>query len=150
MQSPPHRRPALLRAMGILCLLLWVLGLSGCALQIYNLGGSGRGKDFYLPAGAAMNPDPVVQSWIAYSLSRSTCQLEMGGESPSTNSSFECELRSRRVLLDRWMGREDTTVRDAYLDLLVRIRAEQLLGDYVWVYLRPRSWRSSRRCRRRR
>ena len=124
----------------LLFVLACLTGLAGCGLQIYNFGGYGRGNDFYLPAGAAMNSDPVVQSWIAYSLSRSTCQLEIGGETPSSNTSFECELRSRRVLLDRWLERSDSTVQDDYLDLLGRVRAEQLLGDYVWVYLRERTW----------
>lgn len=77
----------------------------GCGVQVYDFGGGGRGTQFHVPAKAAMNPDPVVQSWIAYSLAKSTCQLQIGGELPSENSSFKCELRPREVLVKRWATR---------------------------------------------
>lgn len=125
-------------------LVLGMLSISGCGVPIYNFGGHGKGSDFYIPMGAASNGSPVVQSWIAYSLARSTCQLGIGGDKPYANTSFDCELRPRRVLVERWSEKEvvigEDAETDAYLDLLVRIYDENLLHEYVWVYLRDNSW----------
>jgi len=131
--------------------LLSILALAGCG--IYTLGGPGHGDRFVVPPGAATNPDAVVQSWVAYSLARSTCQLEHGGDAPSHHRSFECELGPREVLVERWAGRDARRNPDAegapapppqqdeYLDLLVRVRDAGFLAEYVWHYLREPGWK---------
>ena len=117
------------------------LFLAGCGgVQVYNFGGEGRGQSFHVPAEAAMNESAVVQSWIAYSLSRSACKLEMGGALPSANTSFECELRPRRVLARRWAERIDSPDTDAYLDQVAAVEQQGLLAEYVWHYFGRRDW----------
>lgn len=112
----------------------------GCGVQVYDWGGEGRGQAFHVPAGAAMNKSPIVQSWVAYSLARSACKLEMGGDEPSRNDSFECEFRPRRVLAKRWARGGDSRETDEYLDLVERIRQDGLLEEYVWHYFRRPGW----------
>jgi hypothetical protein len=121
--------------------ILLVAGALGCGgLQVYNFGGEGRGQAFHVPAAAAMNESAIVQSWIAYSLTRSTCKLEIGGEQPSANHSYECELRPRRVLAKRWAERMDSPDTDAALDLMVRVDQAGLLEEYVWHYFQRDGW----------
>lgn len=114
--------------------------LIGCGVQVYNFGGAGRGTKFILPPGPAQSRSAVIQSWVAYSLALSTCQLEMGGELPSSNTSFDCERRARKVLIERWQGRLNPSEMDDYLDELASVQTADLLGEYVWVFLRERSW----------
>lgn len=127
-----------------------LLALLGCGVQIYDVGLPSRGTRFSLPPGAAMSPDPVVQSWAAYSLAKSTCQLSIGGPRPAANSSFSCEYRSRDVLVERWSTRHEVQgddpsisgprTTDAYLDLMVTVTEAGFLDEYVWYYLGERGW----------
>ncbi|MFK7897007.1 MAG: hypothetical protein AB8G23_14275 [Myxococcota bacterium] len=157
------------RAAGFVSLSLSLAFSVGCGVQVYNFGGAGRGSQFHIPATAAMNKNPVTQSWIAYSLAKSTCQLEIGGELPSANHSFRCELQPREVLVKRWATRnpvdsngsvttnnthntdntDDNTdassdhvanEHDEYLDLLLRVQQAGFLEEYVWFYFHKRAW----------
>lgn len=114
------------------------------ACGVYTLGGPGHGKDFVVPPGALTSPDPVVKSWAAYSLARSTCQLSRDAERPSHFDSFECELRPRQVLVERWRSRaEDEPPSSAgarYLEGLVEVDDAGFLAEYVWFYLRRSGW----------
>lgn len=134
----PRRSAAAWVALGLAVSLV----LGGCG--IYTLGGPGHGTRFVVPPGALASPDPVVRSWAAYSLAKSTCQLEGDGERPSRYDSYACELRPREVLVRAWRERTDgdvrATGRDAYLDLLVRIDDAGFLAEYVWVALGQRGW----------
>ncbi len=73
-RSPQARRPRRHNLLVRLALVAFVFSLFlslGCGVQVYVFGGGGRGTQFHVPASAAMNQSPVVQSWIAYSLSKS-------------------------------------------------------------------------------
>lgn len=137
--------PSRTAVQGVALAALAALLLVGCGgVQVYNFGGEGRGQSFHVPAKAAMNESAVVQSWIAYSLSRSACKLEMGGAVPSANESFECELRPRRVLARRWAERIDSPDTDAYLDEMAEVASQGLLAEYVWHYFGRREWERPR------
>lgn len=124
-------------ARSIVAAIIWI-GLSGCGIYTFSAGG--HGTSFVLPPDAALNSDPVVQSWAAYSLAKSTCQISRDGERPSHYDSFECELRPREVLVRRYRDRSDPVERDTYLDLLANVERDGFLAEYVWVYLGNSSW----------
>ena len=129
-----------LRAPAALLGLALVTGACG----VYTLGGPGHGKDFVVPPGALTSPDPVVKSWAAYSLARSTCQLSRDAERPSHFDSFECELRPREVLVERWRTRSADENPDSagarYLARLVEVDDAGFLAEYVWFHLRRSGW----------
>ena len=62
--------------------------LCACNGDIYVRDGGTDGDTFYLAPTAHDDADPVVQSWVAYSLARSIGQLELGGDKPAGKSSF--------------------------------------------------------------
>jgi hypothetical protein len=108
------------------------------------------GDRFSLPAFVYVDEDPVLQSWVAYSLTRSVCQLEAGGDNPARNSSFGCERIAREALVERWiaLGGEpvitdvpiEQPVDAAYLDTLREVSDAGFLPEYVWVYLARPGW----------
>lgn len=128
----------MLRALRVLALLC-LLSLAACGGDIYLRDGVTDGDTFYLTQRALTDDDPVLQSWVAYSLSLSVCKLEIGGPNPARASSFDCELRARRQLADRWrdLGRASE---DRYLDALVRTDDAGLLAEYVARFHRRSGW----------
>ena len=86
--------PANMRLLALL-LLIPVVATSG---EIYIRDGVTDGDTFYLAPSAFANDDAAFQSWVAYSLMKSACQLEIGGENPARANSFECEFKSRQHL----------------------------------------------------
>ena len=75
------------------CLLLsLVLALTACSGEIYLRDGVTDGDTFYLARRATADPDPVLQSWVSYSLTISACQLQSGSPNPARATSFDCEL----------------------------------------------------------
>ena len=60
-----------------------LLVLAACNSSIYTKDGVTDGDTFYLAPRAWADDDPVLQSWVAYSLARSACQLEVGGDNPA-------------------------------------------------------------------
>ena len=111
--------------------LLALVVLAGCNNEIYVRDGVTDGDTFYLAPVAMVDTDPALQSWVAYSLTRSVCQLELGGENPARASSFDCEFRARDVLADAWAEHcaEDPAISDDYLDKLLAVRAAGFLGE---------------------
>lgn len=129
------------RLLFFVCLGVFAALATGCSgVQVYNFGGEGRGQAFHVPVAAVKNDSAIVQSWIAYSLARSTCKLEIGGPLPSANDSFDCEFRPRRVLAERWAGRIDSPDTDEYLDEVAQVRRDGFLKEYVWHFFRQRDW----------
>lgn len=128
------RLPSLLAAAALL--------VSACDGRVYTKDGVTDGDTFYLAEIAYADPDPVLQAWVAYSLDLSTCQLQIGGDNPARNSSFECELGARRVLLDDWSDRKlkDPLIEDDYLDELLRVRGVDFLSEYVADHFRRGHW----------
>jgi len=123
----------------ILCS-LFVLG--ACNSEVYLRDGVTDGDTFYLPGRAFVDDDPVLQSWIAYSLSRSACQLEIGGDNPARAHSFDCEVRSRQLLLDTWKEKrnDDATLVDSYFDELAAVADAGFLHEYVARFHSKRDW----------
>ncbi|MDH3338265.1 MAG: hypothetical protein OEM85_18240 [Gammaproteobacteria bacterium] len=124
---------------------LWLIALlliAGCNNEIYVRDGVTDGDTFYLAPVASVDTDPVLQSWVAYSLVKSVCQLELGGENPARQSSYDCEFRARNVLVDAWAEQraEDPDVRDSYLDELLAIREAGYLGEYTAYFFRRNNW----------
>ncbi len=113
--------------------------LVGCDGRIYVRDGVTDGDTFYLADRALTDDDPVLQSWVTYSLAKSACQLEVGGEIPSRASSYGCEFSARTLLLDSWLEKRDA-VEDEYLDTLVTVRDEGFLDEYVVHYFGRRDW----------
>ena len=122
--------------------LLALLPLAASASGIYTRDGVTDGDTFYLAPHALTDDDPVLQSWVAYSLTRSACQLQLGGENPARNSSYGCELTAREHLLDTWQEQraEHEGIADAYLDSLLRVHDAGFLDEYVVRFFRKRHW----------
>ncbi len=116
--------------------------LGACHSDIYVRDGVTDGDTFYLAQEAMFDPDPALQSWVAYSLMKSTCQLELGGDNPARASSYGCELTARRHLLDAWAEQiaRDPDIRDDYLDTLASVRDAGHLDEYVVYYFGTRHW----------
>jgi hypothetical protein len=124
--------------------------VAACDGRIYLRDGVTDGNTFYLPQYVYFDEDPVLQSWVAYSLARSVCQLEIGGDNPARNHSFDCEATSRRLLVERWqeLGGEPLELGPApgpesdagYLDALAAAAEAGYLDEYTWHYHRRRDW----------
>ena len=119
-----------------------VLSVTACGNGIYLRDGVTDGDTFYLSQRALMDDDPVLQSWVSYSLTRSACQLQMGGENPARASSFDCELSARKDLLDTWREKKQVqpVPSDSYLDTLLAVRDAGYLGEYVDDHFGRRHW----------
>jgi hypothetical protein len=113
-----------------------------CSGEIYLRDGVTDGDTFYLADIALQDDDPVLQSWVSYSLTRSTCQLQIGGDNPARASSFDCELLARQHLVETWQEqRSDSPVSvDPYLDDLLVVQQAGFLDEYVAHYFRRESW----------
>lgn len=125
-----------------ICLLLVTVSAAASGSEIYVRDGVTDGDTFYLANQALLDDDPVLQSWVAYSLAKSACQLEIGGENPARASSYGCELSSRRILLDTWAEKKavDAQTLDDYLDTLAGVRDAGYLDEYVVHYYGERGW----------
>jgi hypothetical protein len=132
--TPFRRHLAALAATGLLA--------SACNGEIYVRDGVTDGDTFYLAERALIDSDPVLQSWVSYSLTRSVCQLELGGDNPARASSFDCELMARRHLLETWHERQakNPDIKDTYLDELSAVQKEGYLPEYVAEHFRRRHW----------
>ena len=122
--------------------ILSLLALTGCNTSIYTSDGVTDGDTFYLAPRAWADDDPVLQSWVAYSLVRSACQLELGGDNPARNSDYGCEFTARQHLLDTWevqRAEHDGAV-DPYLDALLRVRDAGFLDEYTVHYFGRSDW----------
>ena len=132
-------------------LLALTLAMAACDTRVYVRDGVTDGDRFSLPGFVYVDDDPVLQSWVAYSLTRSVCQLEIGGENPARNSSFDCERIAREALVERWdaLGGEPVVAAEPvlqspgaqYLDELRLVSEAGYLGEYVWLYFGERAWR---------
>lgn len=127
--------------MRILLILLLASGLA-TASGIYTRDGVTDGDTFYLAPGAMTNNDPAYQSWVTYSLMKSTCQLEIGGDNPARASSFDCEYRSRLHLVNTWQEKRalDASISDLYLDTLVEVQAAGFLAEYTAKFFGKKEW----------
>jgi hypothetical protein len=125
----------------IVCLIAAVLA-TGCNSEIYIRDGVTDGDTFYLSDRAWTDDDPALQSWVAYSLTRSTCQLEIGGDNPARNTSYGCEYSARRILLDTWEDkrRVDASIHNEYLDALAGVDEAGFLDEYVVHFHHRRQW----------
>jgi hypothetical protein len=122
--------------------LLPFLLLAACNSEIYTRDGVTDGDSFYLAPHVFENDDPILQSWVAYSLMKSTCQLDVGGAVPARVSDYGCELTARRHLVDAWekQRQEHEGVTDPYLDGLVAVRDAGFLDEYTVHYFGRRHW----------
>lgn len=113
-----------------------------CSGEIYLRDGVTDGDTFYLADVALQDDDPVLQSWVSYSLTRSACQLQIGGDNPARASSFECERMAREHLVETWQEqRSDSQASgDEYLDDLLLVQQAGYLDEYVAHYFHRRSW----------
>lgn len=127
-----------MRRLAILPFLL----LAACNSEIYTRDGVTDGDSFYLAPHAFKDDDPVLQSWVAYSLMKSTCQLEVGAEIPARASSFRCELVARQHLLNAWQEQrqQHANAADPYLDSLLDVRAAGFLNEYTVHYFGHKDW----------
>ena len=124
---------------------LWLFGLTllaGCDNGIYLRDGVTDGDTFYLAPVASVDSDPALQSWVAYSLIKSVCQLELGGDNPARQGSYDCEFKARNALADAWAEQrvEDPGIHDTYLDELLAVRDAGYLGAYTAYYFRRYAW----------
>ena len=119
-----------------------ILAIAGCSGEVYLRDGVTDGDTFYLAERAMTDTDPALQSWVSYSLGRSACQLQIGGDNPARESSFECEMSARRLLLDTWLEQqaENPANRDAYLDELASVQQAGYLDEYVAKNFGKRHW----------
>ena len=122
--------------------LLTLLPLAALGSEIFTRDGVTDGDTFYLAPQAYSDDDPALQSWVAYSLMKSTCQLEIGGENPARNSSYGCEFTARQHLVEAWEAQrtEHPGVEDGYLDSMLRVREAGFLDEYTVHYFGKRHW----------
>ena len=118
------------------------LTMAACNGEIYVRDGVTDGDTFYLADRALVDDDPVLQSWVSYSLAVSACQLMNGGENPARASSFDCEVQARQVMLDTWREKQaiDRSVADPYLDDLEIIDNAGFLGEHVARHFANQGW----------
>lgn len=123
-------------------LLLLLMPMVASAGSIYTRDGVTDGDTFYLAPSAFANDDPAFQAWVAYSLMKSACQLEIGGDNPARASSFQCEYKSRKVLVDTWDEKKQLNpdLADEYLDDLSSVRYAGFLAEYTTRYFGKKSW----------
>ena len=123
-------------------IMLAALLTTSCSNGVYVRDGVTDGDRFHVSEQALLDQDPVVQSWSAYSLTKSVCQLEIGGDNPARANSFGCEFSSRLALLDTWdkMREENPNLQDAYLNTLADVRDAGFLDEYVVYYFGKRAW----------
>lgn len=125
---------------GIVFLAVALLG--ACNGEIYTRDGVTDGDTFYLAPRAYQDDDPALQSWVSYSLMKSACQLEIGGENPARVSDYGCELTARRHLLTTWDEQRAAhdDVADSYLDQLLLVRDAGYLDEYTVRYFGKPEW----------
>ena len=116
--------------------------LAACNPAIYVRDGVTDGDTFYLAPVAWADADPALQSWVTYSLVKSTCQLEIGGDNPARASSYGCELTARQRLLDAWVEKRARAegASDHYLDTLLGVRDAGFLDEYTAYYFGREHW----------
>jgi len=119
--------------------ILFCFAAAACSREIYLQDGLTDGDTFYLADRALVDDDPVLQSWVTYSLSLSTCKLALGGDNPARDSSFDCELTARRHLLESWQEKRPPGG-DEYLDDLLGVRDAGYLPEYVASHYRRPGW----------
>ncbi|MCI0516985.1 MAG: hypothetical protein L0Y45_04040 [Woeseiaceae bacterium] len=121
---------------------LMSIAAAACGGEIYLRDGVTDGDTFYLSDIALRDDDPVLQSWVSYSLTRSACQLQIGGDNPARATSFDCELTARQHLLETWQEQrgESPVDVDPYLDDLLFVQQAGFLDEYVAHYFRRKSW----------
>ncbi len=119
-----------------------LLALAACNTSIYTKDGVTDGDTFYLAPRAWADDDPVLQSWVAYSLARSTCQLQIGGDNPARNDDYGCEFTARRHLVEAWQRQraEHAGIADPYLDDLLQVREAGYLDEYTVRYFGGEHW----------
>ncbi len=127
-----------MRSLGFICL----IALAACSGEIYVRDGVTDGDTFYLADRALSDDDAALQSWVTYSLTRSACQLQIGGSNPARANSFDCELTARRLLLETWTDQQfvNPLLDDDYLDTLVLIQRAGYLDEYVARHFRKTHW----------
>ena len=127
--------------MRYLVLILLIPGLA-TASEIFTRDGVTDGDSFYLAPGAFSNEDPAYQSWVTYSLMKSACQLEIGGDNPARASSFDCEYRSREHLVNAWQEKKAvaTDISDDYLDALADVQLAGFLAEYTAQHFGKKHW----------
>lgn len=116
--------------------------VNGCQAGIYLRDGLTDGDVFYLSPRALNDDDPVVASWVRFSLVRSACKLDAGSTNPARVSTYRCELMARRHLADAWRE-QDPQARsqgDAYLDELVDVQDAGFLREYTTHYFGDDRW----------
>lgn len=125
-----------------IALLISLFALAACNTSVYTRDGVTDGDTFYLAPHAWADDDPALQSWVAYSLVKSTCQLEVGGDNPARNSDFGCELTAREHLVDTWEEQlgEHRGASDPYLDALLQVRRAGYLREYTAHYFGQPGW----------
>ena len=113
-----------------------LLLLAGCNSQIYVRDHVTDGDTFYLAPQAFVDNDPVLQSWVAYTLMLSACQLDIGGDNPARVTDYGCEFSARMLLLDTWERKleKNPDIRDDYLETLWAIREAGYLDEYTVHY----------------
>lgn len=128
-------------SMRILALFSLLL-IAACNNSIYTRDGVTDGDAFYLAPSAFANDDPAFQSWVAYSLMKTTCQLRLGGENPARATSFDCEFTARRHLANAWdeQSPNNQGLTDAYLDTLSAIKQAGYLAEYTSHYFGRSDW----------
>jgi hypothetical protein len=127
--------------MRILVVLL-LLPLSASASEIYTRDGVTDGDTFYLVPSAVTNDDPVFQSWVTYSLMRSSCQLMLGGDNPARASSFDCEFTARQELVNAWEEKYSINqeIKSEYLETLSAVNQAGFLAEYTAHYFGRKHW----------
>ena len=112
------------------------------ASQIYTRDGVTDGDTFYLAPAAFVNDDPAYQSWVAYSLMKSTCQLEIGGKNPARANSFDCEFTARLHLVNAWNEKkqQNPALTDDYLGALSEVQHAGFLAEYTARYFGKKDW----------
>lgn len=131
----------MLNTMRKLVLLPFLL-LAACNSEIYTRDGVTDGDSFYLAPRAFESDDPVLQSWVSYSLMKSACQLDIGGPVPARVSDYSCEYTARRHLVDTWEEQrlEHADAADRYLDELLAVQEAGYLDEYTVRYFGEENW----------
>lgn len=123
-------------------LLPFLAVLGACNSSIYVKDHVTDGDTFYLAPQAFVDNDPVLQSWVAYTLMLSACQLDIGGDNPARVTDYGCEFSARLLLVETWELKlaQNPDIQDNYLNTLLATREAGFLDEYTVHYFGDDDW----------
>jgi len=91
-------------------------------------------------------PDDIGAAWLGYLMERQIYIREHADQYKLTTGivipTFDEEVEARRTMAQIWkeLKEKDQSRKDRYLDQLILVHEADFMREYVWIYLKQRSW----------